>query len=153
MIKFWLPHKSFGDFSNFSRHPFTDDEGRRWRTAEHYFQAHKFTENGPWFNYIKDLRTPKEAATEGRLKSSDHPDFERIRSDWEEVKENIMLDALTYKFNTHPDLQDLLLSTGSQVIVEDSPYDYYWGAGKDGSGKNRLGKLLMQLREEYRSEE
>lgn len=150
MIKFWIPSKPYGEFSNFTVSPFKDEKGRTWKTVEHYFQAHKFTEDGPWFNHIRDLSTAKAAAAVGRMKSSDHPDFEKIRKDWESVKEFIMMDALTLKFNSSKPLQDLLLSTGTQVIVEDSPFDYYWGIGKDGSGKNRLGKLLMQLREEYR---
>lgn len=43
-------------------------------------------------------------------------------------------------------LRDLLLSTNSKNLIEASPYDYYWGCGNDGSGQNRLGKLLMELR-------
>ena len=31
-------------------------------------------------------------------------------------------------------------------LIESSPYDYYWGCGGDGSGKNRLGKILMEVR-------
>ncbi len=33
-------------------------------------------------------------------------------------------------------------------IVEASPHDFFWGAGFDGSGANRLGRLLMRLRAE-----
>jgi ribA/ribD-fused uncharacterized protein len=46
-----------------------------------------------------------------------------------------------------------LLSTGNQLIVENSPVDYYWGCGADGSGKNMLGKILMEVREILRKEE
>ena len=41
-----------------------------------------------------------------------------------------------------------LLSTGERKLIEDSPVDYYWGCGEDGSGVNMLGKLLMELRTE-----
>lgn len=34
------------------------------------------------------------------------------------------------------------------VLTEDAPMDRYWGAGKDGGGLNKLGKLLMQVRGE-----
>lgn len=40
-----------------------------------------------------------------------------------------------------------LLSTGTREIVEFSEKDAYWGNGGDGSGKNRLGVLLMEVRE------
>ena len=49
------------------------------------------------------------------------------------------------KFNL-PNFRDLLLITGDANIHEDSPRDYYWGVGKDHSGKNMLGKLLMEIR-------
>ena len=45
-----------------------------------------------------------------------------------------------------------MLSTGEKVIVENAPGDYYWGCGKDGSGLNRLGQILEQVRKELRQE-
>ena len=30
---------------------------------------------------------------------------------------------------------------------ENSPFDYKWGVGKTGNGKNLLGKVLMEVRE------
>jgi len=41
---------------------------------------------------------------------------------------------------------------GSSTLVEDSPTDYYWGCGKDRTGRSMLGQLLMQLRDQYRNE-
>jgi ribA/ribD-fused uncharacterized protein len=55
------------------------------------------------------------------------------------------------KFQTHPDLAELLLSTGDEPIVENAPGDYYWGCGKDGSGRNRLGQILMDVRAKLRA--
>ena len=43
-------------------------------------------------------------------------------------------------------LQKLLDSTKPAFIIEDSPYDYYWGCGSDGKGKNMLGQLLCKIR-------
>lgn len=57
-----------------------------------------------------------------------------------------MYRAVLCKFKTHLDIQQILLSTEEQLIVENSPIDYYWGCGKDGSGKNKLGEILMQVR-------
>jgi predicted NAD-dependent protein-ADP-ribosyltransferase YbiA (DUF1768 family) len=39
------------------------------------------------------------------------------------------------------------------VLVEHTARDSYWGDGGDGSGRNRLGHLLMQLRAELRAQE
>ena len=69
-----------------------------------------------------------------------------LRSDWESVKDNIMQQGVLRKFETHTKLGEILLSTGDEEIVENSPIDYYWGCGKDGSGKNKLGLILMRVR-------
>lgn len=131
----------YGCFSNFSRHGFKLDE-YWWITSEHYFQAQKFVETDrPWFEKIRDVKTPKDAANIGR--SRKHP----IRSDWEIVKDEIMLQAVLCKFKTHPDIQEILLATGDELIVENARSDYYWGCGADGSGKNKLGEILMKVRE------
>ena len=76
-----------------------------------------------------------------------------MRGDWEQVKEQVMKNGLRLKFTQHPKLLELLLSTGNRKIVEHTDQDSYWGDGGDGSGKNRLGVLLMELREELRSQQ
>ncbi len=60
-----------------------------------------------------------------------------------------MLRALRLKFAA-PSAKALLLSTASRPLVESSPFDYFWACGQDGSGQNRLGHLLMQVRDESR---
>jgi predicted NAD-dependent protein-ADP-ribosyltransferase YbiA (DUF1768 family) len=45
----------------------------------------------------------------------------------------------------------MLISTGDATIVEHSAYDNYWGDGGDGSGENRLGELLMQIRSGFKT--
>jgi N-glycosidase YbiA len=134
----------YGCFSNFSKHGFELD-GLWWPTSEHYFQAQKFVTTDPlWFDKIREVKTPKEAAKMGR--SREHP----MGNDWEKVKDKIMENAVFCKFKTHGDLREILLSTGDNLIVENSPIDYYWGCGKDGSGKNKLGEILMIVREKLR---
>jgi len=58
-----------------------------------------------------------------------------------------MRKAVLRKFETHLEIREILLATGDEEIVENSPIDYYWGCGKDGSGKNMLGQILMEVRE------
>ncbi|NES05091.1 MAG: NADAR family protein [Okeania sp. SIO2F4] len=41
-------------------------------------------------------------------------------------------------------------STDNELIIENSPSDYYWGCGKDGTGKNKLGLILMAVRQTLR---
>ena len=71
-----------------------------------------------------------------------------LRRDWESVKDQVMLEAVRAKFTQHDDLREVLLGTGDAKLVEHTENDNYWGDGGDGSGKNRLGQLLMQLRAE-----
>jgi hypothetical protein len=59
-----------------------------------------------------------------------------------------MRTVLRLKFTQHQKLKGLLLGTGNNYLVEDSPNDYWWGIGADQSGQNQLGKLLEELRDE-----
>ena len=130
----------YGCFSNFSAHAFKLD-GLSWPTSEHYFQAQKFAGT----RYEEEIRrapTPKRAAELGRGRT------QTLRPDWEQVKDDIMREAVRAKFSAHKDIQQTLLDTGDEEIVEAAPGDYYWGAGADGTGKNMLGQILMQVRAE-----
>lgn len=137
-IKFYKTQDPYGCFSNFSRHPIFID-GAVYPTTEHYFQAQKFVGT----LHCKEVclcRTPGDAARMGRRR--DLP----LRKDWESVKDDIMRKAVQKKVSIYPDVLDLLLKTGTEELIEDSPVDYYWGCGADGSGKNMLGKILMEIR-------
>ncbi len=143
-LYFYKVDEGFGEFSNFYRAPILID-GKEWGTTEHYFQAMKFkgTERE---EKIRNLARPNDAAFEGREIRDDFP----LRKDWEEVKDGYMLEALRAKFTQHDKLRKLLLDTGDCLIIEHTKNDKYWADGGDGSGKNMLGVLLMQVREELR---
>lgn len=73
-----------------------------------------------------------------------------LRSDWEQVKDDIMYEVLVAKFTQNAALKILLLRTGDQELIEGNWWnDTYWGVCR-GVGKNTLGKLLMRLRQEIR---
>jgi ribA/ribD-fused uncharacterized protein len=76
-----------------------------------------------------------------------------LRADWEQVKDDVMREAVRQKFLTHADIQKVLLATGDEELVEATSNDYYWGCGTNGTGKNMLGKILMEVRREIRSAE
>lgn len=141
-IYFYSTQGEYGCFSNFSRHGFELD-GKYWKTSEHYFQAQKFA-GTPYEEQVRLASTPKQAAQLGRRR--DFP----LRSDWETVKDNIMRRAVRHKFETHSEIRAILLNTGEREIVENAQGDYYWGCGKDGTGKNMLGKILMEVRADLR---
>jgi hypothetical protein len=143
-IKFYRVNEAYGAFSNFSPHPIRL-KGRVWPTTEHYFQAQKFTDTSHE-EEIRRIDSPMIAARMGRDRKRP------LRPDWEAVKEDIMREALYAKFTQHHELRELLLSTGDARIIEHTANDRYWGDGGDGTGRNRLGQLLVELREKLRTE-
>ncbi len=142
-VQFHRLRDSFGDFTNFSRHPVVID-GLRWPTGEHYFQAAKFTD-ARYAVLIREAGTPSRAAVMGRTRTV------AIRADWESARVQIMRRVLYSKFLQHPKLAELLLSTGHQPLVETTARDRFWGNGSDGTGRNMTGLLLQEVREHLRS--
>ena len=143
-ITFYRVSEPYGEFSNFSPHPI-ELEGRLWPTSEHYFQAQKFAET-EYEETVRLAKSPMIAARMGRNRQKP------LRPDWEAIKENVMREALRAKFTQHAKLKSLLLSTGTAELVEHTNNDKYWGDGGDGNGLNRLGHLLMELRNILRDE-
>ena len=143
-INFYGTRGEYGFLSNFAPYPIVL-KGKTWPTSEHYFQAQKFagTEHE---EAIRRASSPMIAARMGRSRSRP------LRPDWENVKDNIMQEAVYAKFSQHEELRDRLISTGEARLVEHTKRDRYWGDGGNGSGKNRLGKILMKVRAELRSE-
>lgn len=146
-IRFWRYHKDDGSvdpyfcFSNFARYPFIVNN-TEYRTSEHYYQSHKFLDYDLQQKVINE-KTPKDCAEIGRDENLP------LRKDWEIIKVRVMKEALFYKFESYRYLQIRLVNTKDSIIIEDSPIDYFWGCGKDGSGLNMLGKCLMDLRDYY----
>lgn len=139
-IEFYSTRDEYGCFSNFSAHPVQLD-GKRWPTTEHYFQAQKFV--GTDEAYVEEIRKCKSPMMAARLgRSRKHP----LRGDWESVKDDVMRRAVLAKFEAHADARQVLLSTGDELLVEKTTGDHYWGCGSSGTGKNRLGQLLMEVR-------
>jgi len=138
-IYFYTKSGPFYELSNFSPFGF-EHAGAYWPTVEHYFQAQKF-EDPAYRERIRNASSPHDARALGQSRQVP------IRPDWESVREEVMLTALRLKFQ-RPNLKATLLGTGDRALVEASPFDYFWGAGQDGSGQNRLGRLLEQVRQE-----
>jgi ribA/ribD-fused uncharacterized protein len=115
-------------------------EGKYYPSIEHAYQAAKAPDEalrGP----VRRSKTAGEAKALGRKLP--------LRRDWESVKFDVMLELLRQKFG-HADLAELLLETEDAYLVEGNTWgDREWGV-VEGKGKNHLGRLLMQVREELR---
>jgi len=141
-IYFYTPQEEpYGCFSNFSWHG-VEIDGVYWRTVEHYFQAQKFPQSQDYQESIRRAATPKAAKNLGRTREVP------IRDDWDVVRDDVMYIAVLKKFATHTDIQAILLGTYDETLIEAAPTDWYWGAGSDGTGLNKLGKILMRVRDE-----
>lgn len=76
----------------------------------------------------------------------------QLRSDWENVKDDVMYEICKAKFSQNTELKKRLLSTGNEHLEEGNTWgDKIWGT-VNGIGENRLGKILMRIREKLRNE-
>ena len=141
-IYFYRINDEYGCFSNFAHYGFKLD-GKWWMTSEHYFQAQKFL-GTQYEDEIRLLDSPMKAAEMGRSRNLP------LRKDWEQIKDVVMRTAVLEKFKQNEEIKEVLLSTGKSMIIEKTTNDYYWGCGKEGTGKNMLGEILMEIREQLR---
>jgi ribA/ribD-fused uncharacterized protein len=138
-IEFNSKISAYREFSNFYEAPFTL-YGTSWPSVEHCFQAQKFPTDPSLQEKIRVAKTPASAKRLGRTKT---PHF---RADWNEVRDSIMLECLQAKFSQNPQLAATLKDTGTAQLREKSLSDSYWGTGRNGCGRNRLGSLLHEVR-------
>lgn len=144
-IRFYRQNDEFGCFSNFWGKDPVEIDGLVWRSTEHYYQAMKFAHHP---EVQEKIRNAKWAGDAWQLANRDFRHL--VDPDWHDTKDAVMLKALRAKFSQHSELAIVLLSTGNDEIVEHTARDSYWADGGDGSGRNKLGELLMQVRSELR---
>jgi len=141
-ILFYRLPEPHGYMSNFHRskiYVFGD-----WHTtSEHAYQTQKTVSMEERATFKKEAVTPRQAQVMGQKLT--------CRIDWDAIKDTIMYACLVAKFTQHHDLLEQLLATKDAELVEDSPVDWYWGWGKDRTGKNMLGKQLMEIREQLKN--
>ena len=141
-INFYSTGDDYGDFSNFAAWPIKVD-GKTWPTSRNTISRHK---NSVMKNTAKrsvGFSSPMVAARMGRDRSKP------LRKNWESVKEQVMRKALRAKFEqTCRTACALAGQPRPAKLVEHTENDAYWGNGGNGKGKNRLGYLLMELREQ-----
>lgn len=141
-IKFYKTNDPHGFLNNFTHAPMFIF-GRWWADVEHAFQAAK-TLIKEEQDLIWKSDTPRKAKDLGQKVT--------LRPDWENIKVNVMKKCVLAKFLQNHNLRFQLMQTGDEELIEDSPVDWFWGIGKDGVGKNMLGKVLMEVRKELKSE-
>ena len=112
-------------------------------TIEHFFQSQKAMRIEER-KAIIEANSPNIAKAIGRKV--------QLRPDWEEIKVQVMYDGVKAKFSKNPILKAKLLAIGDAELIEGNWWnDTYWGICK-GVGKNKLGKILMRVRDELNKE-
>ena len=134
--------------SNFYPSPFIY-EGVEYPTVEHAFQALKTLDKDEREKVIA-CDTPSKAKRMGRKV--------KLREDWEDIKDQLMFDLVKAKFRQNQELKEMLIATGEEELIEGTRWhDNYWGncsceRCKNKEGKNKLGKILMEVRRTVKKE-
>lgn len=131
-------NRDYAFLSNFAKgYDFADEDGCWWMTSEHYYQAKKSVDPEEQFK-IQDAKSPQDAKDLGgkvRFK----------RKDWNDIKIDVMRQALKYKFAEDTKAAELLKGTGWDYLVEFAPWgDTFWGVNSERIGHNWLGRLLNE---------
>jgi ribA/ribD-fused uncharacterized protein len=126
--------------SNYSPSGFELD-GRLWRSLEHYFQASKFLSSAAR-EAIAAAPTPERAKDLAWTNL-----LSEVRSDWEAVREQMMLSGLAAKAAQVPSFRQQLWECWPWPIYEDSEEDEVWGIGAFGHGQNLMGRCLSTIRQ------
>lgn len=166
VIKFYREYGEHGKFSNFHKHrkPLKYKE-KYYATGEHLYQALKYrykgapAANAEMAEAIRTQGTPNKAFLLARgyggcakyawgkaLIDLHRKIGATLHPKWETKKIKKMHIVVQLKADQDPEFAAELKATGDAELVENSPYDTFWGCGKDGKGKNHLGKILMEVR-------
>lgn len=121
--------------------------GVHWRTSEHAYQAAKATgsDKDEWIDRIIKCKTPGDAKRLGKKVP--------LRPKWDEIKIEMMTRIVRQKFVQNPSLLRKLANTGDAILQEGNYHnDNFWGMSPPGNteGKNWLGKILMDIRFQYK---
>lgn len=138
-----MPITSFSGKYDFLSNMFVcllvDMDGAEYRSSEHYYQSHKTLDVRERY-LIQTAKTPMNSRTLGKKCE--------LRPDWNDVKDQVMETALRLKFNNEY-LRNKLIETYPHDLVEGNHWgDTYWGVCDD-RGQNRLGHLLMKIRNQF----
>jgi ribA/ribD-fused uncharacterized protein len=151
-VVFYRTREAFGGLSNMAAGYPLRVVGISVFTSEALYQACRF----PHLPAIQKEILRQTSPMTAKMKSKPHR--KDSRADWDDVRVAIMKWCLKVKLVQHwVQFGDLLLSTGSTPIVEQSRKDRFWGAvpGPDNEilrGSNVLGRLLMDLRERIKKD-
>lgn len=137
---FFYEHE-FYVFSNFSSF-MIEWKGKLYKTSEHAYHCEKFEDE----NLKEQIRNTRSAHDALKLAYSNK---NKYKKDWDEIKLKVMKEILREKVLQHSYVKKKLIESGDKELIEDSWRDSYWGWGPNKDGENHLGKLWMEIRNEF----
>ena len=140
----------WGVLSNVARLPGPISAGaHEFATSEHLYQAARFRQSPELQARIAGAPSARKAAEIG------HEEGNEADAGWNRRRVDVMRWAIRMKREAHSELIDAALEkTGGRPIVNLVSDDPFWGAREeDGAivGRNTLGRLWMELRDQIRA--
>lgn len=129
--------------------PNVDFDGEIYESSEHIYVAMK-SQNKKWHQMVRDTDNPKDTKKLNRkhIKKDILFDTDKeflLRSDWDEIKVEVMSAVVLLKFIQNKDLAKKLILLEGQIEERNYWNDIFWGTCK-GIGENYLGRILMRVR-------
>ena len=123
--------------SNLSAHKIKLKDIGTFKTSLAAYEAYRDLKDNM---YIKQLENcnPYQARTIGIKKNK------QIKN-----KRQVMKNILKIKLEQHPSINNTLINSGFRFIYYTYKFNDFWGLGKNNSGNNELGKLWMELRNNF----
>ena len=146
--------EEYGWMGNMAPYPIKFD-GKVWRTSEALFQSVRFDDDS-----VKEIIRGEKSPMGAKMKAKKYRD-QMVVVPMSELDVENMRKCVKMKFDAHPQLKRQLMNTKDSFIYEDignrnGERHKFWGAKKwsesEGDGNNMMGKILMDLREEYLKE-
>lgn len=130
--------KEYYMLSNWSAHSIVVDEVE-YKTVDHAYHAAKFDDPKIKLK-VSEANSPLTAKKVAN-------DFLHLQKQLtQEDKIELMKKLNILKANQHKEVRDALIKSGDAEIIEDSPFDDFWGIGANGKGRNEMGKIWMEIR-------
>lgn len=159
IIGFYHEYEAYGCFSNWYPAKF-EYAGRQFANSEQYMMYHKVMMFGKT-DLAEQIMQTSDPMKCKKIAGQKFPEFKH--ETWESTCYTVMKRGLKAKFRQNPAIRKMLLGTSDAILAECSPTDKKWGIGIDikdparldtskWEGKNLLGRILMEVRDELRLE-
>jgi ribA/ribD-fused uncharacterized protein len=159
-VYFYGANNNFGYMSNFFPSKFVDNDGNKFNCSEQYLMYSKAKTFEP--NNVLLLKKILNESNPTKIKAFGRSVQNYVENVWSQIRLQIMIQGLRFKFEQDIAIQALLISTENKILYEASKNDKIWGIGYSPEqailinpnkyGTNLLGQALMVIREELKKQ-